>query len=128
MLSGGFIDFNRTSSTEFVTFDSAGLAVLTRQPAHIILAHELIHADRAMRGVTIPLYQGDSISLETARAIFGTRTITHTFQLEEMATIGIGNHHTANCITENMIRSEHGLAPRASHLRTLISDSWLYMR
>jgi len=35
-------------------------------------------------------------------------------QLEEWATIGIG-HFTDICITENMIRREHGLPERVSH-------------
>ena len=93
------------------------------------MAHELIHADRSMRGVQIPIAQLGYISLETARWAISpwrlagnrTKTITHTFRLEEFATIGI-NHHTVNCITENMIRSEHGLATRISY--AIILRNW----
>ena len=124
--SGSRVGFNRLADPYITTLDSAGLAVLTRRPAHIGLAHELIHAERNMRGERIAWDQVGTITLETARAgfsparMFGssTRTITHTFQLEEMATIGI-NYFTANCITENMIRREHGLPIRASQVSSL---------
>ena len=122
--SGSVIYFNPAFDPLITTADSAGLAVMTRRPAYIGLAHELAHADRAQRGVAIPGSTMRSISFETARArysparLFGndTRTVTHTFQLDEMATIGISNA-TDNCITENMIRYEHGLPMRLSHNR-----------
>ena len=120
--SGGIINLRAGYNHSAITLDSAGLAVLTDTPLNIVLAHELIHADRAMRGEIISLNQLGTTSFEVARAalsparIFGntTRTVTHTFQLEEMAAIGI-SHYTSRCITENMIRSEHGLGRRVSH-------------
>jgi len=50
--------------------------------------------------------------------IFGSSigSITHRFALEEKATIGI-RLYTSSCITENMIRMEHGLPMRLSHRR-----------
>ena len=120
--SGGVIRLRTGHDHTAITLDSAGLAVITDAPLNLVLAHELIHADRAMRGAIIPLNQLGTTSFETARValsparIFGntTRTVTHTFHLEEMATIGI-SHYTSRCITENMIRSEHGLGRRVSH-------------
>jgi len=63
--SGGYIHFDPTSDPLITTFDSAGLAVGTSRPSHIGLAHELIHADRAMRGLRIPLDQTGTITSRT---------------------------------------------------------------
>lgn len=123
--SGGTVYFDRHSNPLQFVFDSEGVVTTAKRPAHIGLAHELVHADRATRGVIIPLAQEGPFSFEMSRAalsplrILGggsTRTITHTFQLEEFAAIGIG-HFTTICITENMIRREHSLPGRASHFR-----------
>jgi len=113
------MDYNHMA----ITLDSAGMAVITYAPLHIVLAHELIHADRAMRGVLFRLDELGTTSFEVARHarnpanLWGntSRTVTHTFQLEEKATIGV-SHYTSNCITENMIRREHSLDRRISHL------------
>jgi len=120
--SGGIIGFNPDLDIFVYTLNSRGVASLQRVPAHITLAHELVHADRAMRGVAIPGSLVGTTSFQVERVRFSpfrihstTRTITHEFQLDEMATIGI-RRYTPNCITENMIRREHGLNLRASHL------------
>ena len=123
--SGGTVFFDRHCDISLFTFGSDGVVANTRSPAHISLTHELIHADRTTRGVIIPLNQWGSFSFEMARhplsplRIFGgpTRTVTHTFQLEEFATIGL-RYFTTLCITENMIRQEHNLPLRASHRYT----------
>jgi len=103
-------------------FNEHGVAFLERMPAHIILAHELIHADRHMRGVTLHHNRTANITLTVYRQalsparLFGnaTRSATHRgIMLDELATIGIRSH-TDSCITENMIRKEHGLKQRAS--------------
>jgi len=47
-----------------------------------------------------------------------TRTVTHRAPLEELASIGLEEHHTSICITENMIRLEHRLNLRTSHRGT----------
>gem|GEM_PF-2575922 len=122
-LSGNsVINFNPNEVVLTYTFDQFGVASLMRMPAHIVLAHELIHADRLMRGVMLCTSLTGNISIPVARASFSplrlfsqTRNVTHRrIMLEELATIGIGQHHTTNCITENMIRREQGLRPRAS--------------
>jgi len=119
---GGRLGFNPNLNYRTYTFDSAGVASLTRVPAHIVLAHELIHADRSMRGLTFSGTAQGTVSFQAERAGFSpfrliagsTKTMTHTFPLNEMPTIGI-SHFTSNCITENMIRREHGLDMRTSH-------------
>ena len=126
--SGGIVSFNPASDPPITTFNSEGIAVPTSRPAYIGLAHELIHADRAMRGVACGRLRADvSVYLEVKRDVprfswlwfvddSPTEIIRHIIDREEAATIGI-SHYTADCITENMIRREHGLPERASHLR-----------
>ena len=119
--TGGRIYFNPTSIGYTYTRNQAGITSFTRAPVVTILAHELIHADRAMRGAIIPLSQTADITIQMERARFSplrmhspTRSIIHhNILLEEWATIGLG-HFTDICITENMIRREHGLNERSS--------------
>jgi len=112
--AGGEVLFNTLERGYSYTMDDNGISSLTRVPSHILLAHELIHADRAMRGVTIPDSQTGNVSLVLDRRF--ASSVTHRrIALEELATIGIGNHHTSNCITENMFRQEHGFDIRTSH-------------
>jgi len=120
--SGGRIYFNPNLSVSTIVVNEIGIANLEVAPTHIVLAHELIHADRAMRGV---MSASGMISVEVP---FPGSSMIHTFRFEEFMTIGnprIGNvggtgltfyfaGFTADCITENMIRQEHGLLPRIS--------------
>jgi len=90
-----------------------------------MLGHELIHADRIMRGVAFPAgpqgEMADTFLTRDRRIINPARivtrtvtvTVTHTFPIEEWATIGLG-YFTEDCITENMLRLEHGLDRRVS--------------
>jgi len=49
------------------------------------------------------------------RIISNITTVTlHNIRLEEWVAIGI-DHFTSNCITEKMIKAEHGLPKRVSH-------------
>ena len=120
--SGGRIFLNSNNHYYTYVFDAYGIAVLERAPTFMVLGHELIHADRAMRGVSIrssvtteiqvPVYRAP---LNPMRVISDVRYATHRrIPHEELATIGIGNRHRSECITENMLRAEHGLRPRAS--------------
>jgi hypothetical protein len=102
--------------------DNYGTSSLAPMPLHVMLAHELIHADRAMRGISIPAGQRGSVSLEVERTFNpggvmpATRSVTHRrLEQEELATIGLGSHHTLSCVTENMIRLEQGFNIRTSH-------------
>ena len=88
---------------------------------HVALGHELIHAERAMRGVTIPL----SYRMDYPVTI-GRITTMHRAKVEELVTIGIlpgdfdippsrqspGRFVPVQTITENSLRAEHGLSAR----------------
>jgi len=122
--SGGTVFFNPTLTLPgYTILGPNGYAISTYAPRYIILAHELIHANRANRGLRIPVNQRGNTSIPVPRArysparLFGSsiRNTTHNFRLEEKATIGI-RLYTSSCITENMIRMEHGLPMRLSHL------------
>jgi len=123
--SGSDIYFNPALRVYTWEQDPAtGLAVLARVPTELVLAHELIHGDRAQRGVAIPLTLGNrsSVTIEVARAPLSplrlthgsTFTRTHWFSHEEFATIGIRHVEGGIGITENMIRAARGLNRRVS--------------
>ncbi|MDR2570586.1 MAG: RHS repeat-associated core domain-containing protein [Oscillospiraceae bacterium] len=92
---------------------------------HIILAHELIHADRAMRGRCLDSGAErtfESYSFKVADSsndwrlfglfnMTGTRTITQQISRNELAVIGF-NHTRSGDITENQIRKEQGVLQR----------------
>jgi len=119
--AGGRIFLNHNTRAYTYTAGSDGISSLERMPRNIVLVHELIHADRAMRGVTIPLDQMADVTVTVERARFSpariassTRNVVHfNVRLEDWATVGLG-HNVANDITENMIRREHGLRKRTS--------------
>jgi len=119
--SGGRIFFNPNTDYYTYIFDAYGIATLRKVPTFIVLGHEMIHADRAMRGVSIRSSVTSEIQVPVYRAQFNpmrlvsdVRYATHTVPREELAAIGIGHSHRIECITENMLRTEHGLRPRAS--------------
>ena len=129
--SGGVAIFNPTLNvyTE-VACPATGFAFFVPRPAEIGLVHELIHGDRAQRGVMISPVNRARVDLEIARAQLSPLRLTHgptftynhwTFQ-EELATIGIidyrgrdFNRAQPTNITENMVRSERALPRRLSH-------------
>ena len=77
---------------------------------YIGLSHELIHADRSMRGVSY-----DYKVKAPYRYVDGDgKTIYETIRLEESATIGLDYNETGD-ITENDIRKEHGLPLRGGY-------------
>ena len=126
----GVIFFNPNYQPLIITPNpTTGLNEVGARPlaySFIGMAHELIHADRAMRDVSIPLHRTGSHSFQVPRALLNPRriigsnrgptfTATHSnVRLEELATVGVGGHHTSTCITENMIRREHGLPMRTT--------------
>jgi len=134
--SGGRVNFNPSLNVyTYTASPRTGLAILASRPSEIGLAHELIHGDRAQRGVIIPLFRTATVNIQVARAplsparLFGNaeRTVPHRgIPQEELATIGIRddsgrnfNIGQPNNITENMIRTERELALRLSHLGVL---------
>jgi len=98
----------------------SGFSVLESIPIYITLAHELIHADRAMRGIAISKEEFGQLIYTTGErdTIFGKEDImiSKSVLLEEFATIGIYNKNVQlNDITENLIRKEHGLQQRTGY-------------
>ena len=124
--SGGRVIINPFVNFDVPTRDAIGIVSMKYMPTHLTLGHELIHADRAMRQVsfasTNTVRHTFPIGITSRRlfGFFGPRvpsviTTTQVTRREEMATIGLGNFHTTNCVTENMLRSEHGLNLRGAH-------------
>jgi len=135
-----FVNPNLTESAWSV--NSNGVSTWEEVPFHIILAHELIHADRAMRGhfirgglrnISITTYRASanplrllsrfgewinsgSLPFDIPHPSNTTRRLTRNNCVDEMAAIGL-DRYTEDCITENMIRQEQGLPPRSSHRR-----------
>jgi hypothetical protein len=72
--------------------------------------HELIHAERSMRGEAIPY--GD-YGTQTYKDATGT-TVTDPVRKEEAATVGVG-YNKKKDITENDLRKEQGLKKRTKY-------------
>jgi len=94
------------------------------RPAFIGLGHELIHAERASRGLVFGEDEKADFTFQISRQrrfwLFG-RWITNYQTIEdvlkeELATIGLGFHDDCCDITENDLRYEHGLNPRGAFL------------
>jgi hypothetical protein len=84
-------------------------------PTFILLAHELIHADRHMRGVSEAMTQNDSITyrISDTSNFTNRRRVTDSVPYEEAATVGLGKRTYG--ITENRIRTEHGFPRRVGY-------------
>ncbi len=68
----------------------------------IVLGHEMIHADRSMRGVAIKYSETE-------------KSGTHKgVPKEELATVGL-KYNKKGDITENMLRAEHKLKKRKKY-------------
>jgi hypothetical protein len=87
-------------------------------PAFLILAHELLHADRMMRGKSL----GDVVgfkSLGAESASVPDTTVSSMVDYEHIEVIGLegANHVTTDkdVVTENQIRSEHKFNPRTKY-------------
>lgn len=89
---------------------------INNMPIEIIVAHELIHADREMRGTQIKYsevvdHKYQSWRLGWIIPIYSKQTDV---PKEELATIGL-DFNVAGDITENMIRAEQGLLLRGAY-------------
>ena len=101
---------------------SGGVVRGEYKPAYIALAHELIHADRGMRGAGISYDKyapytyvvGYSIKIGLFRNKVSPIYKTQYVQKEELATVGL-KYNKSNDITENQIRREHGLWLRGAY-------------
>ena len=112
-----------TYNNEMATYSDETYGTLDNdgRPLHIGLAHELIHADRYMRGVAVSNSEKhtqyyDYYNKSTGKVEQHSRVT----KVEEMQTIGIyakGYPLDRLSITENQIRAEHGLPMRGAHFR-----------
>ena len=116
--------FNPDSNPDILTKDPVtGNVAGAKRPAFIGLAHELIHAERSMRGKAIDYSEMADYKYQTSRTkwtwgpLWGydyTYT-TENVPKEELATVGLGYNNWWGDITENMIRAEHGLRLRGAY-------------
>ena len=81
-----------------------------KRPSYLGLSHEMIHADRTMRGVAY------DYNLKTPHRFIDENgnPVVESMRMEEAATIGL-NYNEPNDITENDIRKEHGLPLRGAY-------------
>ena len=116
--SGTKILFDPFGSVEVPTTGADGIVRNEDTPLYIALAHELIHADRAMRGVWISGFRTDHRYRVDRRVGFlGIHySIYETVRTpdEELAVIGL-RYNRSEDITENQIHSEHGLPLRGAY-------------
>ena len=104
--------FNPNSNPQIPTLNAkTGRVNGEKRPAHVGLAHELIHGDRSMRGVAIDYSENATYTYTNSRGL----RVTQSLKKEEAATIGL-KHVKKDDITENDIRKEQGLKLRCSFL------------
>jgi NleD-like pathogen effector protein (putative zinc metallopeptidase) len=82
----------------------------TGRPNQIGLGHELVHAERSMRGAAINYSTPGTFSYKNAT---GT-TVSQTVPQEELAAVGL-QHNATNDITENNLRNEQGVDERGAY-------------
>ena len=82
-----------------------------KRPAHVGLAHELIHGDRSMRGVAIDYSENATYTYTNSRG----QRVKQSLKKEEAATIGL-KHVKKDDITENDVRKEQGLKLRGAYI------------
>ena len=103
--------FNADSNPNINILDEkTGRVIDGNRPSYIGLAHELIHADRDMRGVSFNAAEDEYHSFTNYKGEPDVERIPK----EESATVGF-NHIKPNGITENAIRREHRLPLRGSY-------------
>ena len=116
---------NIKNDPDIMTIDSeTGNVRPAKGPGYIGLAHEMIHADRLMRGVAIKRnkfstyrYQIDKVKKYFIFKFWSWMSPVYRVEKvrkEELATIGL-KHNKKGDITENMIRKEHGLNLRGAY-------------
>jgi hypothetical protein len=121
--SDAVINFDPTYDPDILTVDpETGNVISAKRPIYIGLAHEMIHADRAMRGKAIEYseigkykYQIEKTSW-TWGIFSGYKRIYETKEerKEELATVGLKYDNWGD-ITENDIRAEQGLDLRGAY-------------
>ena len=119
--SNSTVQFDPNLSVKLAVIDpQTGELVLQECPAYIALAHELIHADRLMRGIALPTWKKEyhymyrfytTKSGKKKQELIGYRDI----YADEFFVIGIQYVSRSNYTTENGIRAEHNLWLRGEY-------------
>lgn len=111
--SDSYVQFDPTSDPGIKTLNpNNGITTRRKRPNHIGLTHELIHADRAMRGRSAPR---EDIVDHTYRE--KNEWVTQKVSLEEAATSGVNpsSFNRRADVHENNIRYEQGQRLRAAY-------------
>ena len=104
------IDIDLSSTTNTVRNPKSGRSENGYTPAEITLGHELIHSLRYMEGIS-------TLAKEDYQYTDGLYLVTEKKQsVEELQTIGLGRYSKKYKYTENMLRKEHNLQQRLSHI------------
>jgi hypothetical protein len=102
------VTFDPTSNPSIPTKDpTTGNVSGATRPNEIGLGHELIHADRAMKGKS----EGSATATHTYKDATGN-TVTQTVRKEELETVGLQGNYKYN---ENKLRKEQGLNERGAY-------------
>lgn len=106
------VSFDPTSNPSIMTEDpkTGNVSGKTGRPNQVGLGHELIHAERSMRGAAIDYSKTGTHTYKDASG----KTVTQTVPQEELATVGL-KHNTKKDITENQIRKEQGQNKRGAY-------------
>jgi len=105
------VTFDPSSSPSILTEDpKTGNVSGASRPNEVGYAHELIHADRSMRGAAIDYSKTGTYSYKNASGV----TTTQTRPKEELATVGL-KYNTKKDITENQIRKEQKQNKRGAY-------------
>ena len=113
--SNAHIDIDLSATTNRVRNPITGNVLEKMTDAKIILAHELIHSLRYMRGISRPSSETASYTyLESSNGTIGT-FVKENEKTEELITIGLGNWYNKFEYNENKIRKEQSEWQRVSH-------------
>lgn len=107
--SDATVNFDPSSSPSILTKDPAtGNVSGKSRPNEIGLGHELIHADRSMKGKAVNYSTKATHTYKDAAG----NTVTQTVPQEELETVGVSGTHKYN---ENKLRKEQGLDERGAY-------------
>jgi RHS repeat-associated protein len=109
--SDTIVNFDPTSNPSISTVDpTTGRVGPAKRPHRIGLGHEMIHADRSMRGSAINYGLNGSHTYTDLNGNNATQIVP----AEELATVGLSGN-MADDITENDLRLEQGLNRRGAY-------------
>ena len=102
--SDGYVFWNPDRQFSPPTLQPDGTIQDEARPPFIGLGHELIHGDHYQRGTYSQEGESDYLGLDNN---------IHSAKMEERNTVGVGGNNNALDVTENDLRSESGINPRA---------------